>query len=43
VPAGLEEVMKVVKWGAIAGIVALAVLLYVGKDDLRRMREMRQM
>ncbi len=35
--------MKLVKWGVIAGIVVICVILYVGKDDLRRMRKMRQM
>lgn len=42
-PVGLEEAMKCVKWAAIAGIVAVCVVLYLGKDDLRRMRDMRQM
>lgn len=35
--------MKCVKWVAVAGIVAVCVLLFVGKDDMRRMRKMRQM
>jgi hypothetical protein len=35
--------MNCVKWAAIAGVVAVCVLLYLGKDDIRRMREMRQM
>jgi type IV secretory pathway VirB2 component (pilin) len=35
--------MNCVKWAAIAGVVAVCVLLYLGKDDFRRMREMRQM
>jgi len=35
--------MNCVKWVAIAGVIAVCVLLYLGKDDIRRMREMRQM
>jgi len=35
--------MNCVKWVAIAGAIAVCVLLYLGKDDIRRMREMRQM
>jgi len=35
--------MKCLKWAAIAGIVSVCVLLFLGKDDIRRMLEMRQM
>jgi hypothetical protein len=43
VPVGLEEAMKFVKWAAVAGVVAVCVVLYLGKDDMRRYLEMRQM
>ena len=35
--------MKLLKWGAILGFIGVCVLLLVSKDDIRRMREMRQM
>ena len=35
--------MKCVKWLTIGGFVAVCILLYMGKDDMRRMRQMRQM
>jgi len=39
----LEDAVKFLKWIAIFGIVGLCVLLLLSKDDIRRMREMRQM
>jgi hypothetical protein len=35
--------MKFLTLVVIAGLVAVAVLVYVNKDDVRRYREMRQM
>jgi len=35
--------MKCVKWVAVAGLVTLCVILFLGKDDMRRMHQMRQM
>jgi hypothetical protein len=35
--------MKLLKWGLIFGIVGVCVFWLVSKDDIRRMREMRQM
>lgn len=35
--------MKCVKWGAVAVVVAVGVLLFLNKDDVRRTIEMRQM
>jgi hypothetical protein len=35
--------MKLLKWVAIFGIVGVCVVLLASKDDIRRMREMRQM
>lgn len=35
--------MKLVKWAVILGIVGVCAVLLVSKDDIRRMREMRQM
>ena len=35
--------MKLLKWAVIFGIVGVCVVLLVSKDDIRRMREMRQM
>jgi hypothetical protein len=35
--------MKLLKWVVIFGIVGVCVVLLVSKDDIRRMREMRQM
>jgi hypothetical protein len=43
VHVGLEEAMKLLTWVVIGGLIAVGVFLYLGKDDLRRMREMRQM
>ena len=38
-----EETMKLLKWVAILSFIGICVLLFIGKDDLRRMRQMRQM
>jgi len=35
--------MKLLKWVAILSFIGICVLLFIGKDDLRRMRQMRQM
>jgi len=35
--------MKLGKWIVIIGFIGVCVLLFVSKDDLRRVREMRQM
>jgi hypothetical protein len=35
--------MKLLKWAVILSIVGVCVVLLVSKDDIRRMREMRQM
>jgi len=35
--------MKCLKWVAIAGAVTAGVLLLIGKDDMRKMMQMRQM
>jgi len=35
--------MKLLGWVAVIGFIAVCVLLFIGKDDLRRMRQMRQM
>ena len=43
VDLGAEETMKLIKWVVIIGFIAVGVLLVVSKDDIRRMRQMRQM
>jgi len=40
---GAEDTMRYLKWVAILSIVGVCVVLFLGKDDLRRMRQMRQM
>jgi hypothetical protein len=38
-----EETMRLLKWVVIIGFIGVCVLLLVSKDDIRRMRQMRQM
>jgi hypothetical protein len=38
-----EETMKPLKWTATLGIVAVAVILFLNRDDVIRYQKMRQM
>jgi hypothetical protein len=38
-----EETMKLIKWIVIISFIGVCVVLLVSKDDIRRMRQMRQM
>ena len=38
-----EKPMKALKWTAVLGVVAIGVILYLGKDDLVRYKRMREM
>ena len=40
---GVEETMNLVKWVAIVSIIGICVFWLISKDDIRRMRQMRQM
>jgi hypothetical protein len=42
-PPSPEEAMKFLTLVVVAGVVAVGVLAYANKDDLRRYLEMRQM
>jgi len=43
VALGAEETMKLSKWIVIIGFIGICVFWLISKDDIRRMREMRQM